>query len=59
MVLAIEPINNTSQRWYAPKKYAAIKTSGLTAEITRGKTEVNFELSWDGSEHSEPFVEKF
>ena len=59
MILAIEPINDLSQRWHAPQKYSSIKTSGLKAEITGSKTEVNFELSWEGSEHSEPFVEKF
>ena len=59
MILAIEPINQTSQRWHAPKKYSVTKTSGLTCEINEAIDDLNFELSWEDEDPSEPFVEEF
>ena len=59
MILAIEPISQTSQRWHAPKKYSAIKTSGLSFEIKDEIDNVTFDLSWEGEDPSAPFVENF
>lgn len=59
MVNAIEPMNETSQRWHAPKKYASTKTSGLTLDVSKTMEEVKFDLSWEGEKQSKPFVEKF
>ena len=54
MVLAIEPISSTRQRWHAPKKYANPKSSGLTATIDGPTDSLLVELSWEGGK---PFVE--
>ena len=58
-VRAVEPIDSSSQRWHAPRKYAKTNTSNLGAEINAETKELKFELSWDGEDPSEPFVEKF
>ncbi len=55
-VIANEPIDATSQRWHAPKKYADASTSGLTAQIVEGHPEFTLKLYWEGGK---PFVEKF
>ena len=59
MVNAIEPIGDTAQRWHAPKKYANMKTSGLTVDVSGPIEDLKFDLSWEGEKHSKPFVEKF
>lgn len=41
-------INNTQTRWYAPKKYAEYRTSGLTREITGPVNDLVIKISWDG-----------
>lgn len=58
-IKAVEKIDSSSQRWHAPRKYSKVKTSNLKAEITADTTELKFELSWDGEDPSEPFVETF
>lgn len=58
-VLAVEPINETSQRWHAPSKYSNAKTSGLKLSVTEETDSANFDLSWKGEDPSEPYVEKF
>lgn len=55
-VMANEPIDATSQRWHAPKKYADIATSGLKAQIVEGHPEITLKLYWDKGD--KPFVEK-
>ena len=57
-ITGTEHISDTSQRWHAPKKYSQPGTSGLTAEIEEETDQLNFDLSWEGEETSEPFVEK-
>lgn len=61
MVMGVEPVSSTSQKWHAPKKYSVAATSGLTAEVSADeeKNELKFELSWEGEKPSEPFVENF
>ena len=59
MILALEPISETSQRWHAPKKYSSVETSGLTIDITEKTDNVAFDLSWEGEEQNAPFVETF
>ncbi|WP_145284035.1 hypothetical protein [Pirellulimonas nuda] len=56
-VSALEPVSNTSQRWYAPKKYADHKTSELVVEITKPTSDLNLELTWEGDDHDQPWVE--
>ena len=57
-ITGTEPISDDSQRWHAPKKYANVATSGLTADIEEATEELRFELSWKGEKPAEPFVEK-
>lgn len=51
-------INDTTLRWFAPKKYADVKTSGLTAEIKQDTDSMNFELTWEGSGHKKPWNQR-
>lgn len=55
-VFANEPIDATSQRWHAPKKYADIATSGLKVQVVEGQPEITLKLYWDKGD--KPFVEK-
>ena len=58
-ISSAETLNPRSIRWHAPKRYAKHETSELTVEITKATSELNFDLTWDGDEHSEPWIEKF
>ena len=58
MVSGIEPLSETGQRWHAPKKYANLNESGLVVEISSDTDKLTFDLTWDGSKHDKPFVEK-
>ena len=58
-VSAIEPINDASQRWHAPQRYASLEDSGLTIDIDSQTDSANFELTWEGDDHSKPYVENF
>jgi len=55
-ITAIEPINDRSQRWLAPKKYSDENTSGIEIEITEPVDDLKIELSWDGGQ---PYVERW
>lgn len=57
-VSSYEDINDTTRRWVAPKEYSEVTSSGLTAEITEETDSMNFELTWEGSEHKKPWNEK-
>ena len=57
-VTGVEVINDSSQRWLAPKKYASHDTSGYVIEITEETADMNFDLSWEGDDHSAPWVER-
>ena len=58
-VAAANWISDDACRWHSPKRYQNPKQSGLTAEIKNEDTSVNFDLTWEGDAHSEPWVEKF
>lgn len=55
-VTAIEPINERSNRWHAPKKYADERSSGIEVEVTEPIEDLKIELTWDGGK---PFVERW
>jgi hypothetical protein len=55
-VTACLPINDRSNRWIAPKKYADANSSGLEVEVTEPKNDVKIDLSWGGGK---PFVERW
>jgi hypothetical protein len=47
-ITAADPVSTTETRWYAPKKYADFRTSGLNQEITGATDNLVINLSWDG-----------
>jgi hypothetical protein len=47
-------ISNTQTRWYAPKKFADYRTSGLTETIDGPKDNLVIKISWEGGKE---FVE--
>ena len=53
-VTGLELIDDRTNRWLAPKKYADEKTSGIEVEITQPVDDLKIELTWDGGK---PFVE--
>lgn len=57
-VMAVEQIGERELRWYAPKKYASNVSSGLTVTIDGPTDDLNIALTWDGSRHTGPFVER-
>jgi hypothetical protein len=50
-----EYLSETLIKWHAPKKYANVDTSGLTATVDEPRDDLKFELTWDGGK---PFQEK-
>jgi len=57
-VSAVDWFSEAAGRWHAPKRYKDAGTSGLEVEITEETTDLNFDLTWEGDKHSEPWVEK-
>ena len=57
-VLAGDTINNTTTKWYAPKKYADRRTSGLVQEIKGPTDSVVIDLTWKGNSPDKPFMER-
>jgi hypothetical protein len=57
-VLAGKSLSETEFQWFAPKKYADSKTSGLTLEVTESRDDIELHLTWQGSGHDRPYVEK-
>lgn len=49
VVLAGESITPETMKWHAPSKYADVKTSGLTVEITGPTTDLKIALKSDGT----------
>jgi hypothetical protein len=47
-------LSDSKMQWFAPKKYADFRTSGLSCEITEPTDNLTIELTWDGGK---PFVE--
>ena len=58
-VSAVESLNEHANRWYAPKKYANKLSSELWVTIDGPTDDLKIELTWDGSDHSGPFEDKF
>jgi hypothetical protein len=54
-VSGTELINSTTQRWYAPKKYAQAALSELEIDVTEPTDSVEIHLTWDGGK---PFDER-
>jgi hypothetical protein len=57
-VIAGHSLNEKEFKWFAPQKYADSKTSHLTIEVTGPRKDVELHLTWQGSGHDRPFVEK-
>jgi hypothetical protein len=57
-VLPQKVINSTTTKWFAPKRYADPLTSELLLEVTGPRDDVTIQLTWRGSGHDRPFVEK-
>jgi hypothetical protein len=55
-ITAVEPVDERSNRWLAPKKYADENTSGVEEKITGPVDDLKIELTWDGGK---PFVERW
>ena len=49
-ISANEIISDSKIRWFAPKKYADFRRSGIEVEITEPIDDLAIELTWDGRE---------
>jgi hypothetical protein len=58
-VSAVEGVDDHTNRWHAPKKYASETSSELWVTIDGPTDVLNIELTWNGSGHSAPYVDKF
>lgn len=58
-VSAVEGVDDRTNRWHAPKKYASETSSELWVTIDGPTEDLKIELTWDGSGQSGPYVEKF
>ncbi|WP_425399474.1 hypothetical protein [Aeoliella sp.] len=58
-VSAVESINERSNRWHAPKKYANKVSSDLWVTIDGPTEDLRIELTWAGCKESGTFVDKF
>ncbi|MCC6127240.1 MAG: hypothetical protein IT426_19945 [Pirellulales bacterium] len=58
VVIPNKSLNATTMKWFAPKKYGDQSTSGLQLEVTGSRDDVEFKLTWEGSGHAKPFIEK-
>ncbi|MEN1678384.1 MAG: carboxypeptidase-like regulatory domain-containing protein [Planctomycetota bacterium] len=58
-ISAVEGVNERSQRWHAPKRYASKTASQLWVTIEDPTKALSLELTWEGSGHNKPFVERF
>ena len=47
-ITAADAVSTTETRWYAPKKLADYRTSGLTQEITGPTDDLVINVSWEG-----------
>jgi len=53
-ISASKILSENKVQWFAPKKYADFRTSGLTYEIKEPTDNVKIELTWNGGK---PFIE--
>jgi hypothetical protein len=58
-VSAVEGVDDHTNRWHAPKKYASETSSELWVNIDGPTEDLKIELTWNGSGHSAPYVDKF
>lgn len=58
-VTAVEQVTETSNRWHAPIQYANQSATDLQVTIDGPTDNLNIELTWEGSEHDGPFVDRF
>lgn len=56
-VSALEVLNNNKSKWFAPRKYADFRTSGLSVDVTGPTDDLTIELTWEGSPPGKPFVD--
>jgi hypothetical protein len=56
-VNAAKGISSTKMRWYAPKKYADVATSGLEIDVTGPLSDVKINLTSDPGQKY-PFIEQ-
>jgi hypothetical protein len=47
-VYAVEEVNDTTGRWYVPRKYSIANSSGLSYTITEPTDSLKIELTWGG-----------
>jgi hypothetical protein len=57
-VLAGQAMGSNATKWYAPKKYADRKTSGLTQEVNASMDPVVINLTWKGSPPEKAYIER-
>jgi hypothetical protein len=57
-VLAGQAMGSNATKWYAPKKYADRKISGLTQEVKGAADPVVINLTWKGSPPEKPYIER-
>src|SRR6476659_5489684 len=57
-VTAVQSIDEHSNRWFAPKKYANTAT-GVWVTIDGPTKDLKVDLTWAGSNQNSPFVDKF
>lgn len=55
VVISREVVNGTSIRWLAPPKYADVRKSDLSFEITEPTEDLVIELTWNGGK---PFIQR-
>lgn len=58
-VTAVEQVNEQSNRWHAPMKYANEAMTDLSVTIKGPTDDLKIELTWEGSEHDGPFIDRF
>lgn len=58
-VTAVESVNERSNRWHAPKRYGSEADADLWVTIEGPTDDLKIELTWEGSKHDGPYVDKF
>jgi hypothetical protein len=58
-VIAKKDLGSTAIQWLAPKKYRSPATSGLEIEVRGPRHDVEIHLTWQGSGHNKPYIERF
>lgn len=58
-VTAVEQVSEQSNRWHAPMKYANQAETDLEVTIDGPINDLKIELTWEGSDHDGPFLDRF